>query len=162
MKVSSLTNAIRRVGVGGGQGGWRGPPLAFSSPSLAFRTRLGVEFQFPYWASFSGIAISVQTGTEALDPTLRHQTHYSLYYQPTKLSTKKHLQQLQESVMAFGSCCCCCHNYCCCCVAFAAAPHKSCVTPRLHTTVCATTIATATAYSEAGSTSTRLSFFDGL
>lgn len=50
-----------------------------------------MEFQCPYWASFPGIAISVQTGTEALDPTLRHQTHYSLYYQPTKLSTKKTL-----------------------------------------------------------------------
>jgi hypothetical protein len=74
----------------------------------------------------------------------------------------KLVPQLLESVMAFGSCCCCCHNYCCCCVAFAAAPHKSCVTPRLHTTVCATTNATATAYSEAGSSSTRLSSFDGL
>jgi hypothetical protein len=161
VKISSLTNAIRRVGVEGGRvDGGAHHLLSLPLPSLsglvwAWRSSVSTGPR-------SGIAISVQTGTEALDPTVRHQTHYSLYYQPTELSTKKLLPQLQESVMAFGSCCCCCHNYCCCCVAFATAPHKSCVTPRLHTTVSATTIATATAYSEAGSSSTRLSFFDGL
>lgn len=73
--------------------------LAFSSPSLAFKTHLGMEFQCPYWASFSGIAIFVQTGMEALDPTLQHQTHNSLYYQPTNSLRKNTLATATTTVV---------------------------------------------------------------
>ncbi len=163
MKISSLTNAIRRVGVDGGRvDGGAHHLLSLPLPSLS-----GLVWA---WSSSVPTGPLFQGSPSLCKLERKHWTPLSDTKHTTVSTTnqlnslqKKLLPQLQESVMAFGSCCCCCHNYCCCCcVAFAAAPHKSCVTLRLHTTVCATTIATATAYSEAGSSSTRLSFFDGL